>query len=849
MNSLRISKLIGLILLGLCGSSQVLQAQVWNPDHQIGSTSGTYYYSPGQTPAVLGEIYIAVIPNELLNYQWYSSTSPTTGFLPISNATSPSYQPPIVTMTSVTTYYFRVTSSSTAMPLNGILVSSISSNIVKIKVVSQNWEDINYAREHEVLNIGMTTWEEVDTMQIGSKLQTTTYHDGLNRAVEKVSKQTATPPTGSNTWGDMVQFAEFDVYGRRPTGYLPYTTTNQPGKYKTSPLTDQPAYFSNTATYNETSAFSTVTFDNSPVNRVTNVKSPGSSWAASAGNSNSYDMNTAADSVVILGTDYVQGDAPVYVGTYPVNSLYKRTFTDVNGNQVIEYTDVSGQRILRKEQVIPSPATGYYGWICTYFVYDDFGLLRFQIQPMGVQYLAANGWSFSGTNGSTVLAQQVFEYNYDARGRITWKKAPGASPLNMLYDIRDRLVFTQDGLQAGLSTPQWTAHLYDALDREVISTLFNTTETIASLQSDINSAAANTALSITAGANTGGGTVNVNLSLCPVSLNNTSLNSSTSTSVLQYQFYDNYSFLNVLSFNTNYNNLTAYGTSDPNVMPIATSLRTQSMQTGGMTRVLGTNVFLSSTSYFDEKGRNIQGLRTNIRSGVDINTVQYRWDGRVLSTCNSHTNLSAGYNAFLTLTKYIFDKIGRVVSVQKQLGSNAMKTAYNYDYDDVGRLKTKHLDPNYNNPNSGQPDLESLSYTYNIHDQLTGINKDYATKNPADYSKWGHFFGLYLGYDNKDNAFSHAQLNGQLGGEMWSTQGDDAQRRYDFTYDNNNRLTYAIYLETSAATPGTGWSSSSMDFRETGTNGAIGYDLNGNILNMMNNGVVPGRLPLLPLTS
>ena len=79
---------------------------------------------------------------------------------------------------------------------------------------------------------------------------------------------------GSNTWGDMVQFAEFDVYGRRPTGYLPYTTTNQPGKYKTSPLTDQPAYFSNTATYNETSAFSTVTFDNSPVNRVTNVKSP-----------------------------------------------------------------------------------------------------------------------------------------------------------------------------------------------------------------------------------------------------------------------------------------------------------------------------------------------------------------------------------------------------------------------------------------------------------------------------------------------------------------------------------------------------------------------------------------------
>src|SRR5580698_3036105 len=108
MNLYKSLKLIGLILLGLCGSVQVLQAQLWNPNHEIGSTSGSYYYSPGQTPAVLGEIYTAVIPNQLLTYQWYSSTLPTTGFLPISNATSPSYQPPNVIMTSVTTYYFRV---------------------------------------------------------------------------------------------------------------------------------------------------------------------------------------------------------------------------------------------------------------------------------------------------------------------------------------------------------------------------------------------------------------------------------------------------------------------------------------------------------------------------------------------------------------------------------------------------------------------------------------------------------------------------------------------------------------------------------------------------------------------
>jgi RHS repeat-associated protein len=637
----------------------------------------------------------------------------------------------------------------------------------------------------------------------------------------------------------MVQFGEFDAMGRQPIRYLPYTTTNQPGVFKTSPLTDQPAYFSSTATYGETSAFSTITFDNSPLNRITNLKSPGAAWAASAGNSDVYDMNTAADSVQNFATDYVEGDAPVHVGAYAVNTLYKVSFTDVNGNQIIEYTDMNGRRILKKEQVIPSPATGYYGWICTYFVYDDFGLVRFQIQPMGVQYLAANAWSFSGTTGATVLAQQVFEYFFDAKGRTVWKKAPGASPLNMLYDNRDRLVYTQDGDQAALTTPQWVASLYDALDRPLLKTLLNTTEPSSGLTADLVNAPATTTISVTNTANTGGTSVTLNLSLCPGSINSTNLNSGTSTTVLSYLFYDNYSFPNVVSFNTAYTNLNAYSTSDPNVIPIATSLRTQGMLTGDMVRVLGTNQFLASTSYFDEKGRRIQELGANIRSGVDINTMQYRFDGRLLSTCNSHTNLSAGYNAFITLTKFIFDNIGRVTSVQKQLGSNAMKTAYGYDYDDVGRVKTKHMDPNYNNPNSGQPDLESLIYTYNIHDQLIGINKDYATKNASDYNKWGHFFGEYYGYDNKDNAFAKAELDGQITGTIWNTQGDDNQRRYDFTYDNANRLTYAIYLET--PTPNSGWNHTNMDFRQTGTNGGIGYDLNGNIQNMLTYGVVPGN--------
>ena len=57
-----------------------------------------------------------------------------------------------------------------------------------------------------------------------------------------------------------------------------------------------------------------------------------------------------------------------------------------------------------------------------------------------------------------------------------------------------------------------------------------------------------------------------------------------------------------------------------------------------------------------------------------------------------------------------------------------MKTIASYDYDDIGRVKTKHLDPGYSNLTTGLSELESLNYNFNLHSQIIGINKDYAIK-------------------------------------------------------------------------------------------------------------------------
>jgi hypothetical protein len=366
-----------------------LSAQ-YNP-YDIATATGNYNFSYTQVP---GSLVPVIAGNTGTTYTWESSLTPLFDGTVTTLATTASYN--ISAALQQTTYYRRkITVSGTV----------ITSNVLKLNVVSQNWEDINYVREHDILITGQTDWKVIDQLPIGSKLQTTTYLDGLGRPIEKVSRETATPPSGT-LWGDMVQFSQYDAFGREPRQYLPYTVINttESGKYKNAAATDQASYYS--TVYGETSPYSNATYDNSPLNRITNVKSPGTAWAAGAGNSEVYDLNDGTENVQNFTIGYNLGDYPVSLGAYPSYTLIKTKHLDEYGKQVIEYTNKSGQLILTKTQIADAPSAAHDGWICVYSVYDDFGLLRYRIQPEGVKYLDANGWTFAGTNGQQVLNEQ-----------------------------------------------------------------------------------------------------------------------------------------------------------------------------------------------------------------------------------------------------------------------------------------------------------------------------------------------------------------------------------------------------------------------------------------------------------
>jgi RHS repeat-associated protein len=188
-------------------------------------------------------------------------------------------------------------------------------------------------------------------------------------------------------------------------------------------------------------------------------------------------------------------------------------------------------------------------------------------------------------------------------------------------------------------------------------------------------------------------------------------------------------------------------------------------------------------------------------------------------------------NNFTTISRFDFDRLRRPTGVSKKIGSQDYKKLVSYTHDELGNIKTKKLSPDYN----AGAGIETLKYDYNIQGWLNGINKDFAL-SASSLNQWDHFFGMYMGYDNRDTRFTAAQYNGNITGSIWKTQGDNMPRKYDYEYDNANRFTKALFVQKEKPSE-VNWANNKMDFSVTD----ISYDENGNLKTMFQKGVIPGN--------
>ncbi|MBL7744955.1 MAG: hypothetical protein JNN00_15890, partial [Chitinophagaceae bacterium] len=576
--------------------------------------------------------------------------------------------------------------------------------------------------------------------------QATQYFDGLGRPIQTVVRK-GSIITGSSAL-DLVSPAVYDEFGRESVKYLPFAANNTGGNtslsdglFKLNPF-QQDSVFNKGMFSDETWYYSKTVFEASPLNRALEIYAPGNNWAGTSGQSSEanrrgvkmkYWINTTTDSVRIWTVTDVANTFGTYAtsSAYAAGQLYKNVTADEHNKQVIEFKDKEGKVILKKVQLSADADTGtgkgHHGWLCTYYIYDDLNNLRCVIQPEGVKTLAANSWNMNYSSG-VLLAEQCFRYEYDGRQRMIMKKVPGAGIVYMVYDVRDRLVMTQDSLLR--AAYKWQYIKYDDLNRPDSTGLITD-------NSYYNNAP-------------------YHRNLAQSSTDYPKVTSYTNE-VLTQAFYDNYTWRssegNPLSATRNTTYDSYFETASNTAWPYPQSATVQSSQLNGMVtgtkvKVLGTGTYLYTVSFYDDKGRVIQVHSQNISTGTDIANTQYSWAGLPLLSMVKHEKAGSNTQTSIVLTKTTYDSLWRAVKTEKKVSNTKVNsgdipgswtTISLQEYDALGQLKKKILSLS---GGAGGGPLETLEYDYNIRGWMLGANRNYAKNTGSTTNN----FGFDLGY-------------------------------------------------------------------------------------------------------
>ena len=279
----------------------------------------------------------------------------------------------------------------------------------------------NYVMKRMMLNTSATSY--IDNIQ---------YYDGLGRPFQSVERAYM---GGTQTGSILATLQEYDTMGRESNTWLPIGIT---GSYLA------PAAFRSNApgSYgSDARPYSQSVYESSPLDRLTENYRPGSAWSTKPARVE-YAVNTTASPYNCIRYSVSSADAPVSNGNYAKGTLRVTKATDEDGKVLYTFTDKQGQTLLERR-------TNGTETLDTYYVYDDYGCLRFVLQP-----------EYQTTANLDLYA---FQYKYDNHNNCIWKKLPGAQYVTYEYDSADRMIFSQDGVQRAAG--KWTFYVYDSLDR------------------------------------------------------------------------------------------------------------------------------------------------------------------------------------------------------------------------------------------------------------------------------------------------------------------------------------------------------------------------------------------------
>lgn len=399
--------------------------------------------------------------------------------------------------------------------------------------------------------------------------------------------------------------------------------------------------------------------------------------------------NLSAGKPDLVVKRYVLGQdgQPEERGAWKSGALMGERHVDEDGKSVTVFTNLMGEKVLERQAI----SAGVFA--DTYYVYDDLGQLRFVLPPM----------CDLGAGKQQALEAYAYEYRYDGRSRVVYKRLPGCAPVRYWYDNRGRVVFTQDGelLKRGLC--RFT--FYDPHGR--LAMQGTCTDTPHNVHSGV------VTLSSVDGLFHSGYVGGVHLA---------------SPKVERINFYDDYNFLDGPSFKE-YTNV--------NLMRKKNAQNATGHPTGSVTLTTG-GERLYGVTYYTAKGLPCDTRQSSLGGKVLLSRTEYSFTDKPLRTVwevrhDGRTDSVVYANSY--------SPVNDALAIQLvACNGGAPQFVSRLEYDDLGRLVRKTLPGN-----SG-----SVEYGHNVRGWLT-------TLSGPGYTETLSYDGLYNG---NIASVSHSYQNG-----------------------------------------------------------------------------------------
>jgi RHS repeat-associated protein len=725
---------------------------------------------------------------------------------------------------------------------------TIACILCSVYIFGQSMPDF-YLKENKVRervpNASVFTSQDIDGLSTAKKRSTFTYMDGQDRILQ--TKEQGASPLGM----DMVTNTNLYLFGHNYYGIPKFADNTNDGSYLSDFWMGVLNFYGNADAVSREVTYSFFTEEYSPRGRVIETTFPSTNYGTLSVKKE-FLMNNAGDIRLWHFNGTAGAKSPLDNGgpiTYADNELTKSVSKDADGKSYITYTDKFGKTVCKRAEVnclgagSQSYTSDESGPLCdpatsaqmttfdTYYIYDEFGRVKYIVPPQAYKEIqASNIYEFNETSGylnSDIFKKYIYAYVYDSKGRLLGKKIPGTDAYTYyVYNSADQVILTQTPKLADVHKYAFTK--YDVYNRIIEQGIYSSNDAPLTVQGIVDAGILNGTIKLYEQRDAAGIMEYTNQAF-PTNITINEINS--------VYYFDDYNF-----------NIPHGHAFAPFGIVTESTKWLNNLATCGKQRILGTNDFLTTINYYDDKGRLIQQHTQHILNDWDVINNEYDFLGHLLKSVRNHYLL--GQLTMIT-SRFEYDQMGRLLDIYKQFqGETEIHEVHN-KYNELGQLVRKSLHYDADAYWMGTPDyLQNIDYRYNALGAMTSINNSSLVpddKNPD----WTDAFGEEITYEDisqigNDESVIKAkpEYNGNISSVKWKVRAPqvDPERKnqhlYVYRYDDLNRMTAAYYASDAGGVPGLiNTRNNQYNFDEK-----VDYDVSGNISSLYRNNMSKGNI-------